>query len=115
MSNAIPSCFSILAYNLKGIQGKLVHYASHLRRLLKALRNEAANYIKGLFHRLSDTQNRVLRKRPLDRKALNLEEHVSGTTLAMRKKEQARCWLSSVNYEIPACINFSSIFNFLFH
>ena len=34
-----------------------------------------------------------------DRNALNLEEHVVGTTLAMRLKEQAHFWLSTINYE----------------
>ena len=38
-------------------------------------------------------------KRLQDRKASNLEEHVFGTTLAMRQNKQAHFWLSSTNYE----------------
>ena len=53
-------------------------------------------------------------KRPQDRKALNLEEHLFGTTLAMMQKEQAHCWLSSANYENPTCISFSSYLNSYF-
>ena len=80
------------------------------KAVYKALHNEAPNYLKGLFHRLSDTQSSMLRnsntdlriplfKRLQDRKASNLEEHVFGATLAMRQNKQANFWLSSTNYE----------------
>ena len=52
---------------------------------------------------------------PRDSKGLNLAEHVFGITLAMRQKEQTHFWLSSANYENPACVSFSSNVNFLFH
>ena len=67
----------------------------------KALHNEAPKYLKELFHRLSDIQNRELRNTKTDlhipllstslgQKALHTGEYAFGTTLHVKQKQVDR-------------------------